>query len=130
MKFKPSIPALAACLSILAAPVAMAQDKMKIGFITDMSSVYADVDGKNGVLAVQMAIDDFGGKVNGMPIELLSMDHQNKADIAGSRAREWFDTQNLTVLLGGTNSGAAFAMAKVAEEKRRSTSTSVPAVLR
>ena len=98
---------------------AHAQDKVKIGFITDMSSLYADVEGKNGALAIQMAIDDFGGKVLGKPIELLSADHQNKADIAASKAREWIDTQNLTMLFGGTNSGTALAMAKVAEEKKR-----------
>ena len=119
MKIQTTFPIFAACLSVLVSQAVLAQDKLKIGFITDMSSVYADVDGKNGALAIQMAIDDFGGKVNGMPVELLSMDHQNKADIAGTRAREWFDTQNLTMLVGGTNSGAAFAMAKVAEEKKK-----------
>jgi len=103
----------------LAASGVHAQDKVKIGFITDMSSLYADVDGKNGAVAVQMAIDDFGGKVLGLPIELLTNDHQNKADIAASKAREWIDTQGLTMLLGGTNSGAGLAMAKVAQEKKR-----------
>ena len=103
----------------LAASAAHAQDKVKIGFITDMSSLYADVDGKNGALAIQMAIDDFGGKVLGKPIELISADHQNKADIAASKAREWIDTQGLTMVFGGTNSGAALAMAKVAQEKKR-----------
>ncbi|MDN6885811.1 ABC transporter substrate-binding protein [Variovorax sp. CAN2819] len=103
----------------LAAGAAQAQDKVKIGFITDMSSLYADVEGKNGALAIQMAIYDFGGKVNGMPIELLQADHQNKADIAASKAREWIDTQGLTMLFGGTSSGTALAMAKVAQEKKR-----------
>ena len=103
----------------LATGAAQAQDKVKIGFITDMSSLYADVEGKNGALAIQMAIDDFGGKVNGMPIELLQADHQNKADIAASKAREWIDTQGLTMLFGGTSSGTGLAMAKVAQEKKR-----------
>ncbi len=103
----------------LAAGAAQAQDKVKIGFITDMSSLYADVEGKNGALAIQMAIDDFGGKVNGMSIELLTADHQNKADIAASKAREWIDTQGLTMLFGGTSSGTGLAMAKVAQEKKR-----------
>jgi len=102
-----------------AAGAAQAQDKVKIGFITDMSSLYADVEGKNGAIAIQMAIDDFGGKVNGMPIELISADHQNKADIAASKAREWIDTQGLTMLFGGTSSGTGLAMAKVAQEKKR-----------
>jgi branched-chain amino acid transport system substrate-binding protein len=111
-----------ACLAaglLVAAGAAQAQEKVKIGFITDMSSLYADVEGKNGALAIQMAIDDFGGKVNGMPIELLQADHQNKADIAASKAREWIDTQGLTMLFGGTSSGTGLAMAKVAQEKKR-----------
>ncbi len=103
----------------LATSAVHAQDKVKIGFITDMSSLYADVEGKNGALAIQMAIDDFGGKVLGMPIELMSADHQNKADIAASKAREWIDTQGLTMIFGGTNSGTALATAKVASEKKR-----------
>ncbi|CAN7489343.1 ABC transporter substrate-binding protein [Acidovorax sp. LjRoot129] len=103
----------------LATSAAHAQDKVKIGFITDMSSLYADVEGKNGAVAIQMAIDDFGGKVLGMPIELMSTDHQNKADIAASKAREWIDTQGLTMVFGGTNSGTALAIAKVAAEKKR-----------
>jgi branched-chain amino acid transport system substrate-binding protein len=98
---------------------AAAQEKVKIGLITDMSSLYSDVEGKNGALAIQMAIDDFGGKALGQPIELMTADHQNKADIAASKAREWIDTQGLTMVFGGTNSGAALAMAKVAEEKKR-----------
>jgi branched-chain amino acid transport system substrate-binding protein len=106
-------------LAALAATAVQAQEKVRIGFVTDMSSLYADVDGKGGATAIQMAIDDFGGKVNGMPIELLSADHQNKADIAASKAREWIDTQNLSMLIGGTSSGAALAMAKVAQEKKR-----------
>ena len=103
----------------LASHAVQAQEKLKIGFITDMSSLYADVEGKNGALAIQMAIDDFGGKVNGMPIELLSADHQNKPDIAAAKAREWIDTQGLTMLFGGTSSGTALAMAKLAQEKKR-----------
>jgi branched-chain amino acid transport system substrate-binding protein len=105
--------------TLLATSAAQAQDKVRIGFVTDMSSLYSDVDGKGGASAIQMAIDDFGGKVNGMPIELLTADHQNKADIAASKAREWIDTQGLSMLIGGTNSGAALAMNKVAQEKKR-----------
>ena len=87
----------------LATSAAHAQDKVKIGFITDMSSLYADVEGKNGALAIQMAIDDFGGKVLGMPVELISADHQNKADIAASKAREWIDTQGVSKLASYTH---------------------------
>ncbi|MFZ7311566.1 ABC transporter substrate-binding protein [Comamonas jiangduensis] len=94
-------------------------DKVKIGFITDMSSLYADVEGKHGATAIQMAIDDFGGKVLGKPIELMTADHQNKADIAASKAREWIDQQDISLVFGGTNSATALAMAKVAQEKKR-----------
>lgn len=94
-------------------------EKVKIGFITDMSSLYADVEGKHGATAIQMAIDDFGGKVLGKPIELMTADHQNKADIAASKAREWIDQQDISLVFGGTNSATALAMAAVATEKKR-----------
>lgn len=103
--------------------ISMAQaqtpDAVKIGFLTDMSSLFSDIDGKGGVIAVQMAIDDFGGKSLGKPIELLTADHQNKADIGSSKAREWIDTRAVTMLLGGVNSGVALALAKVAQDKQR-----------
>ncbi|MEG0046797.1 MAG: ABC transporter substrate-binding protein [Comamonas sp.] len=104
---------------LLAATSAQAQDKIRIGFITDMSGLYSDVDGKGGAMAVQMAVDDFGGKLLGKPIEVLTADHQNKADIAASKAREWFDTQGLNMLIGGTTSSAGLAMGKVADEKKK-----------
>ncbi|WP_101048055.1 ABC transporter substrate-binding protein [Macromonas nakdongensis] len=117
---KPTLKALALMLGVAGlATHAMAQDKVRIGFVTDMSSLYSDIDGKNGALALQMAIDDFGGKVLGKPVELLSADHQNKADIAASKAREWIDTQGAVAIFGGTNSGTALATAKVALEKKR-----------
>ena len=119
MKNKLTVLALMLGAAGLATSAAQAQEKVKIGFITDMSSLYSDVEGKNGALAIQMAIDDFGGKVLGQPIEMISADHQNKADIAASKAREWVDTQGVTMLFGGTNSGTALAIAKVAEEKKR-----------
>jgi branched-chain amino acid transport system substrate-binding protein len=106
-------------LALGAASAAQAQEKVRIGFITDMSGLYADLEGKNAAMAIQMAIDDFGGKVNGLPVELLTADHQNKADIAASKAREWIDTQGLSMVFSGTNSGTALATAKVATEKKR-----------
>ena len=89
-------------------------DVIKIGFITDMSGLYADIDGPGGAEAIKMAIADMGGAVNGKKIEVLVADHQNKADVAAAKAREWFDTQGLDMLIGGTNSGTSLAMAKVA----------------
>ena len=94
-------------------------DVIRIGFITDMSSLYADIDGPGGVEAIRMAIADMGGAINGKKIEVLYADHQNKADIAAAKAREWFDTQGLDLLIGGTNSGTSLAMSKVAAEKKK-----------
>jgi branched-chain amino acid transport system substrate-binding protein len=114
--------ALAATTLLGAAAPAQAQisgDVIRIGLITDMSSVYADIDGPAGVEAIKMAIADAGGTVAGKRIEVLSADHQNKPDVAAAKAREWFDTQGLDMLIGGTNSGTALAMSKVAAEKKK-----------
>jgi branched-chain amino acid transport system substrate-binding protein len=94
-------------------------DVIKIGFITDMSGLYADIDGPAGAEMIKQAIADMGGNVAGKKVELLVADHQNKPDVAASKAREWFDQQGLDMLIGGTNSGTALAMAKVAAEKKK-----------
>ena len=72
--------ATAALLYAPYVPAQMSGDSVKIGFITDLSGLYADIDGTGGVEAIKMAIADFGGKVNGKKIELLTADHQNKPD--------------------------------------------------
>jgi branched-chain amino acid transport system substrate-binding protein len=117
MKLKPVV--IAASIALATAASAQGTGPVKIGFITDMSSLYADIDGPAGAEMVKWSVEDFGGKVLGRPIEVLSADHQNKADVASSKAREWMDKDGLSMLVGGTNSGAALAMAKVAEEKKR-----------
>ena len=94
-------------------------DTIKIGIITDMAGIYGDIDGMGGVEAIRMAVADMGGTIAGKKIEVLFAEHQNKADLAASKAREWFDTQGLDMLIGGTNSGTALAMAKVASEKKK-----------
>ena len=94
-------------------------DTIKIGFISDLSGTYSDVDGNGGAEAIKMAIADMGGAINGKKIEFISADHQNKADIAASKAREWFDQQGVDMLIGGTNSGTNLAMAKIASEKKK-----------
>jgi branched-chain amino acid transport system substrate-binding protein len=110
-------------LGCVALPAAHAQgisdDTIRIGFVTDLSGVYSDIDGKAGIEAIRMAIEDAGGSVNGKKIELVYADHQNKADVASSRAREWFDQQKVDVLIGGTNSATSLAMAAVAAEKKK-----------
>ena len=65
-----------------------------------------------------MAIEEMGGAIDGRKIELITADHQNKADIASAKAREWFDQKGLDMLIGGTNSSAALAMSRVAADKK------------
>jgi len=111
----------AAAAFAFAAPASaqISGDVIKIGFITDISGVYSDIDGQGGAEAIKFAIADMGGSINGKKIELVVADHQNKADVAASKSREWFDQQGVDVLIGGTNSGTALAMAKVANEKKK-----------
>jgi branched-chain amino acid transport system substrate-binding protein len=118
MKLKTLVAAMAVGLSTAGA-IAQGSGPVKIGFITDMSSLYADIDGPAGGEVIKWAVQDFGGKVLGRNIEVVTADHQNKADIASSKAREWIDKDGLSMLIGGTNSGTALAMSKVAAEKKR-----------
>ena len=103
----------------LSAQAQVSGDTIKIGMITDLSGTYSDVDGNGGAEAVKMAIADAGGMINGKKVEFVVADHQNKADIAASKAREWFDREGVDMLIGGTNSGTSLAMAKVAAEKKK-----------
>ena len=122
MKLKKLSAALALAGMAMLSASAQAQisgDVIRIGFITDLSGLYADLDGPAGGEAIRMAIADMGGAINGKKIELVVADHQNKPDVAAAKAREWFDTQGLDMLIGGTNSGTALAMSKVAAEKKK-----------
>jgi len=109
----------AASLFGTSAQAQVSGDVIRIGFITDLSGLYADIDGPAGADAIRMAIADMGGAINGKKIELVVADHQNKADVAAAKAREWFDTNGVDMLIGGTNSGTGLAMAKVALEKKK-----------
>ena len=118
-----------AVLAAFAATGALAQSKLtddvvKIGILTDMSGLYADVGGEGAVIAAKMAIEDFGGKVLGKPIEMISADHQNKADIAANKAREWFDTQKVDMMAEMLNSAVGLAVQKVGAEKKHITMNS------
>lgn len=102
--------------SAVAGPTAI-----KIGILTDMSGVYSALSGEGSKVAAQMAIDDFGGKVLGKPIVLVSADHQNKPDIGVAKAREWFDVDNVDMINDLVNSGVAIAVQKLGAEKHRIT---------
>ena len=113
---------MAACaLAGWTAP-AMAQlsdDMVKIGVGTDMASLYSDINGQGAVVAAQMAIDDFGGKVLGKKIEFISGDIQNKADVAATMAGRWYDDEKVDVILGSGASSSSIATMNVAKEKKR-----------
>ena len=122
MKLKKICAALAMCGLALSAGSAHAQklsgDKIVIGFVTDMSSLYSDIDGPGGVEAIRMAIADMQKEFPGKKIEVVFADHQNKADIASAKVREWIDQGGADVIIGGTNSSTALASAKIAGEKK------------
>jgi branched-chain amino acid transport system substrate-binding protein len=97
----------------------LSNDVLRIGVLTDISGVYADISGKGAVEAVKMAVEDFGGKMFGKPIDVFFADHQNKADVGAAKAREWYDSGNVDMINDLANSGVALAVAGVAKEKKR-----------
>ncbi len=114
---------LCASLALLfAATTAAAQisdDVLRLGILTDLNGPFADITGPGSAAAIQMAIDDFGGQVLGKKIELLVADHQNKADIASSKARDWFDNGKLDAILDVAVSAPALAVLEVAKQKQK-----------
>jgi branched-chain amino acid transport system substrate-binding protein len=100
---------------------ARADDTVKIGVLADMSSLYADLGGPGAVVAVQMAVDDFGGTVLGKKIEVVSADHQNKPDVGASIARQWFDEQGVSMITDLTTSSVALAVQEVGRQKNKVT---------
>src|SRR5271165_1319779 len=91
---------------------------LKIGVLNDMSSVYSDFQGIGSVIAAQLAVDDFSAKL-GVPVEIISADHQNTPDVGSAIARRWFDTENVDVVMDLPNSAVALAVLAVAEEKNK-----------
>src|SRR2546428_3627695 len=83
---------------------------VKIGVLTDMSGQFSHESGDGSVTAIKMAVEDFGGKVLGVPIEVIVADHQNKPDVAASKAREWYDTQQVDMIANLINSGVALSV--------------------
>jgi len=115
--------ALLLAAAMLASPLtaieAGAQTPLKLGYILDMSGPYADITGAGSVEAARMAVEDFGGKVLGRPVEIVSADHQNKADIAGNTAREWFDNRGVEAILDVAASATALAANEAARERKK-----------
>lgn len=92
---------------------------VRIGVLNDQSGMYSDMGGKGSVLAARMAVEDFGGSVLGVPIEVLSADHQNKADVGAARAREWFDVNKVDVITDLAASNVGLSVMAVAKAKNR-----------
>lgn len=109
----------AICGSSTAQQSKVSDDVVKIGVLTDLTGNYSDFSGEGSVTAIKMAVEDFGGKVLGKQIDVVVANHQNKTDVASTKAREWFDTQKVDVVADLTNSSIAIAVSKLAREKNR-----------
>jgi branched-chain amino acid transport system substrate-binding protein len=109
----------AAIIAVGPAKAQVSDDAVRIGVLNDQSNVYADLGGQGSVIAARMAIDDVGGKVLGKPVDMLVADHQSKADVGASIARQWFDSDKVDMVIGFDNSSVALAVEQVAYQKNR-----------
>jgi branched-chain amino acid transport system substrate-binding protein len=105
-------------LVLAAATSALADDKVvKIGVLTDMASLYADINGPNTLMAVKMAVEDSGLAAKGWKIDVIGGDHQNKPDVGVGIARQWIDTEKVDIVEDTPNSGVALAVSNLVKEK-------------
>lgn len=111
--------ALLATTAIPASAADISDGKVKIGILNDQSGVYADFGGKWSVEAAKMAVEDFGGKVQGADIEIVDADHQNKPDIASNIARQWYDTEQVDAIMELTTSSVALAVQGISKDKKK-----------
>jgi branched-chain amino acid transport system substrate-binding protein len=120
---KTGLNALAAALLTAALPVAahaqVSGDVVKLGVLTDLAGVTADITGKGSVAAAEMAVKEIGGTVLGKPVQVISADHQHKADVGLSIARRWMDVEGVDAIVDVPNSGVALAVQNAAREKKR-----------
>ena len=102
--FNPTLAATAAALALCAGPAAaqISDDVIRIGIMTDMAGPYSGNGGPGSVLAARMAIEDFGGKVNGKTVELVVLDDQNKPDVGLNGARKWLEVHKVDAIVGGS----------------------------
>src|SRR5256714_8122162 len=112
----------AAASLALAATAAQAQVSdgvIKIGVLSDMSSLYADIGGPGSVAAARLAVEDFGAAKKGMKVEIISADHQNKPEVGSSIARQWYDVDKVDVIVDVPTSSVALAINQVTREKNK-----------
>jgi branched-chain amino acid transport system substrate-binding protein len=119
MKTMRSLIVAAAALATSSAYAQYTDGVVKIGVLTDMSSLYSDLAGAGSVAAAKLAVADFNAASKGMKVEIIAGDHQNKPDIASSLANSWFDVDKVDVIVDLVNSGAALAASEVAKQKNK-----------
>src|SRR3954469_2703381 len=125
--------ALAALAIVVAAAPATAQfsgDLVKFGVLTDMTGTFSDLAGQGSVEATRIAIEEFGGQVKGKKIEMIFGDHQHKADIGTSLARQWYERDGVDVILDVPNSGIALAVQDIANKAGKLVAFSAAAIER
>lgn len=111
--------AASVCLVAFNSMAQVSGDVVKIGVLTDMAGVTADMSGKGSLVAAQMAVQEFGATVLGKPIEVIAADHQHKTDLGASIARKWYDTDKVDVILDIPNSSIALAVQSIARQSKR-----------
>jgi len=106
--------------ALLCSSAAHAQfERVKIGVLSDLSGIYESGAGNGSVEAVKMAVEEFGGKVNGKPIEVIAGDHQNKPDLGASIANRWYDVEKVDLITEVVNSAVAFAVLDITKQKNK-----------
>ena len=124
---KTMIAATISATGFTCAAAGISDDIVKIGVLGDMSGMYSSgFSGQGAIAAVKMAVEDFGGTVLGKKIEVISADHQNKADIASATARQWFDVGSVDMITDLTNSSVALAVQQLAQDKKKITISTGP----
>lgn len=112
--------ALAAAMTAPAlAQSKLSDDAVRIGVMTDMSGQFSHESGEGSVVAIKMAVEDFGGSVLGKPIDVVVADHQNRNEVAIAKAREWYDVGKVDMIGNLINSSIALAVTNIAQEKNR-----------
>ncbi|HVJ24601.1 MAG TPA: ABC transporter substrate-binding protein, partial [Burkholderiales bacterium] len=109
--------AVAGAMSAMGAQAQVSDGVIKIGVLNDQSSLYADLAGQGSVVAARMAVEDFGAAKKGMKVEIISADHQNKADLGSQVARQWYDVDKVDVIVDVPNSGVALAVNQITRDK-------------
>jgi branched-chain amino acid transport system substrate-binding protein len=111
------------CLAFIAAALfsgsVQAQTSVKIGVLNDMSGPYPDSSGPGAVAAARLAVEDFGAENKGIKVEIVSGDHQNKADVGAGIAHAWLDVAKVDVIVDVPNSSVALAVSEIVREKNK-----------